>query len=215
MKLLFIGNSHTYYNGMPETVRRLFEATGQRTHVTMLAEGGKGLSYHATSPNTLFNIRCGEYDAVIVQDKASGFEEGAFRAAAAALLETAQKAESALYFFMPWITTREDAAAQSAMSDAYRNFCYANGCFFAPVGEVFARLRRTEPIETLYREDGSHATPFGSYVAAVTIFYTVTGRKRIMKVTEFDDPGVKMGFSPELCQRVHTEACRMMRLYNG
>jgi hypothetical protein len=116
---------------------------------------------------------------------------------------------------MPWVTTREDAAAQSAMSDVYRNFCYANGCFFAPVGEVFARLRRTEPVETLYREDGNHATPFGSYVAAVTIFYTVTGRKRIMKVTEFDDPGVKMGFSPELCQRVHVEACRMMRLYNG
>ncbi len=215
MKLLFIGNSHTYYNGMPEMVRRLFEATGQRTHVTMLAEGGKALSYHVTAPNTAFNIRCGEYDVVIAQDRASGFEEASFRAAAAALLEMSQKAGAALYFFMPWVTTREEKGAQNAMSEAYRSFCYANGCFFAPAGEVFLRLAKTEPIETLYREDGSHATAFGSYVAAVTIFYTITGRKRIMKVSEFDDPGVKMGFSPELCQRVHAEACRTMRLFNG
>lgn len=215
MKLLFIGNSHTYYNGLPDMVRRLFEATGQRTHVTMLAEGGKSLSYHVTAPNTIFNIRCGEYDAVIAQDRASGFEEASFRAAAAALLEQTQKADAALYFFMPWVTTREEKSVQNAMAEVYRSFCYANGCFFAPAGEVFLRLRQTEPVETLYREDGSHATLFGTYVAAVTIFYTLTGRKRIIKVAEFDDPGVKMGFSPELCQRVHAEACRTMRLFNG
>ena len=62
---------------------------------------------------------------------------------------------------------------------------------------------------------GNHATPFGSYVAATTVFYTVTGRKRILKVEEIEDPGVKMGFSTELCQLVHTEACRTMRLFNG
>lgn len=49
MKLLFIGNSHTYYNAMPDMVRKLFEATGQRTHITMIAEGGKSLSYHVSA----------------------------------------------------------------------------------------------------------------------------------------------------------------------
>ena len=32
---------------------------------------------------------------------------------------------------------------------------------------------------------------------------------------EIDDPGLAMGFPAELCQRVHTEACRTMRLFNG
>ncbi len=214
MKLLFIGNSHTYYNAMPEIVRQLFEAMGQRVHITVLAEGGKNLAFHVNSPNAMLNIRYGAYDAVIAQDKAAGFEEISFRTAAAALREQAEKVGSAFYLYMPW-TARDNRASQSAMTDVYQSFCRANKCFFAPAGEVFGRMLLTEPAENLYREDGNHATPFGSYVAAVTVFYTLTGRKRIIKVAEIEDPGKQMGFSEELCQRVHTEACRTMRLFNG
>lgn len=214
MKLLFIGNSHTYYNALPEMVMRLLEATGVKTHVTMLATGGKNLSYHATSHSVAFNIRCGGYDAVIAQDKATGFEGVAFREGAKALKDMADKANTPFYLYMPW-AARDNRRAQAAMTDIYQSFCRSNGCFFAPVGEVFGRLLQTEDADTLYREDGNHATPFGSYVAAVTIFYTITGRKRIIKVEDIEDPGLKMGFPPELCQQVHTQACRTMRLFNG
>ena len=214
MKLLFIGNSHTYYNSFPETVQRLFEATGQKLHVTMLAVGGKSLSYHATSHNVMFNVRCGGYDMVIAQERGGGFEPSAFREGAKAIKEMADKAGAGFYLYMPW-AGRDNRAAQRAMTDAYQDFSRANKCFFAPVGEVFGKLLQTEDAELLYREDGNHATPFGSYVAAVTVFYTLTGRKRILKVEDIEDPGVKMGFPAELCQRVHTQACRTMRLFNG
>lgn len=214
MKLLFIGNSHTYYNAMPDMVRQLFEATGQRVHVTMLAEGGKNLAYHTTSHNALWNIRYGGYDLVIAQDKAVGFEEASFQTGASFLKTEAEKSGAAFYLYMPW-ASRDNRAAQGAMTDAYQSFCRANKCYFAPAGEVFTRMLLTEPAERIFREDGNHATPFGSYVAAVTIFYTLTGRKRIMKVADIDDPGVRMGFDAALCQRVHTEACRTMRLFNG
>ncbi len=214
MKLLFVGNSHTYYNAMPELVRRLFEATGQKTHVTMVAEGGKTLANLVGTQNTVFNLRYGGYDMVIAQDKATGFDAAAFEGGAKALKELCDKSRTPLYFYMPW-APRDARSQQGEMTDAYSAFCRKNGCFFAPVGEVFGRMLLTEQPHSLYREDGCHATPFGSYVAAVTIFYTVTGRKRIMKVQELDDPGVAMGFPVELCQRVHTEACRTMRLFNG
>ena len=214
MKLLFIGNSHTYYNALPETVQALFAAVGQKVHITMLGVGGKNLAYHAASHNALFNIRYGGYDAVIVQDKASGFEPAAFRDGAKLLKDMADAVGSAFYLYMPW-AARDNRALQNDMTDAYQRFSRANGCFFAPTGEVFGRLLLTNPAELLYREDGNHATPFGSYVAAATVFYTVTGRKRILKVDEIEDPGVKMGFPADLCQLVHTEACRTMRLFNG
>lgn len=214
MKLLFIGNSHTYYNSMPETVLRFLEATGQKSHVTMLTEGGKGLAYHASSPNTIFNIRCGKYDAIIAQEKATGFDPISFRDNAKLLKEMAEKAGSQFFLYMPW-TGRENRAAQRPMTEAYHNFCRSTGCSFAPAGEVFSRMLLTEPADALYREDGNHATPLGSYLAAVSIFYTITGRKRIIQVGDLQDPGVAAGFPPELCQKIHTEACRMTRLYNG
>ena len=125
-----------------------------------------------------------------------------------------EKAGSAFYLYMPW-AARDNRKAQREMTDAYQNFCRANKCFFAPVGEVFGKLLLTEPAESLYREDGSHATLLGSYVAAVTIFYTVTGRKRILQLDKENSLAAELGLPLDLCQRVHTEACRIVRLFNG
>lgn len=215
MKLLFIGNSHTYYNAMPQIVQSLFAATGQKVHVTMLAAGGKTLSYHVTSQNVAFNVRYGGYDAVIAQENAGSFEPLSFRDSAKIMKDMSESAGAAFYLYMPW-TARDNRAAQKDMTDTYQRFCRENGCFFAPAGEVFAKLLTLpEAADKLYRDDGKHAALFGGYVAALTVFYTVTGRKRIIKVTDIEDPGVKMGFPAELCQLAHTEACRTMRLFNG
>ena len=215
MKLLFIGNSHTYYNAMPQMVQELFAAVGQKVHITMLAAGGKNLSYHITSQNVAFNVRYGGYDFVIAQEKAGGFEPLSFRDSAKILKDMCESAGAAFYLYMPW-TARDDRAGQRDMTDAYQRFCCENGCFFAPVGEVFSKmLTNPAAADKLYRDDNKHAALFGSYAAALTVFYTVTGRKRIMKVSEIADPGVRLGFPEELCQMAHAEACRTMRLFNG
>ena len=151
---------------------------------------------------------------MIAQDKATGFDAADMQEAAKALKDMADAAGSAFYLYMPW-AARDNRGAQAAMTDAYQDFCRANGCAFAPAGEVFGKLLQTEAAETLYREDGNHATPLGSYAAAVTVFYAITGRKRILRVVDFADPGPKMGIPTELCQRIHTEALRTVRLFNG
>ena len=213
MNLLFVGNSHTYFNTMPETVLKLLEATGQKASATMLAEGGKGLAYHVTSRLVPFAIRNGSYDAVIIQDRATGFDPAAFEEGAKALKEMADSVGIPLYLYMPW-AGRDSRAAQRTMTDAYDRFARANGCAIAPAGEVFMRILTREKPGLLYREDGNHATPFGSYLAALTIFYTLTKRKRVMNVSRLNDPGIAAGFDPKLCQRGHTEACHVSRIFN-
>ena len=214
MKLLFLGNSHTYYNSMPDIVARLLDATGVKVHVTMQTEGGKGLGYHAARADVSFNIRHGHYDFIVAQDRSAGFEIGAFREAVRLLKEHTDKASSSLCLYMPW-TARDKREAQNDMTEAYLSVAKGLGCSLAPVGEVFTRLLRTVETDLLYREDGNHTTPLGSYAAAVTIFYTVTGRKRILNVNDIKDPGAALGISPEICQKIHEEACRASRLYNG
>ena len=47
MKLLFVGNSHTYFNDMPELVARFVECTtGEHPAVTMLAYSCRDLAWH-------------------------------------------------------------------------------------------------------------------------------------------------------------------------
>jgi hypothetical protein len=214
MKLLFIGNSHTYFNDMPVMVLKLLEATGQKAHVTMITAGGKDLLFHAKRPDVLFNMRYGGYDAVIVQEKASNFSPVDFEQGALALKNLADELGLPIFFYMPW-ALRDHREQQRPMTDTYHTFCRANRCHFAPAGEVFSRLLMTESPDLLYIEDGNHATAVGSYAAAVTVFYTITGRKRIIQPETIKDPGLEAGYPLELCSKIHTEACRTTRLYNG
>ena len=46
-KVLFIGNSHTYMNDMPEIFRQMMEsATGESCDVFMLAYSARSLKWH-------------------------------------------------------------------------------------------------------------------------------------------------------------------------
>ncbi len=214
MRLLFIGNSHTYYNDMPAMVSALFTAMGQKNQITMLTAGGKNLLFHAKRADVSFNLRHGGYDAVIVQGKGAEFDETSFREGAAALKEMADSTGTPIFFYLPFAPANR-REWQRIITDAYQSFCREMECQFAPVGEVFTRMMLTEPATTLYEADNNHASKAGSYVAAVTIFYTVSGRKRILEPTTIADPGKALGFSPEFCRKVHAEACRTSRIYNG
>ena len=71
MRVLFIGNSHTYYNDLPERFRQICVSEGVPVEVTMLAHGGKGLDFHRNEPEVRFNILYGNYDWVVLQHLAS------------------------------------------------------------------------------------------------------------------------------------------------
>ena len=47
MKVLFIGNSHTFFNDMPALFAQFIQATtGEKPEVTMLAYGGRDYQWH-------------------------------------------------------------------------------------------------------------------------------------------------------------------------
>jgi len=73
MKVLFVGNSHTYFNDMPYIFAYLCAAKGVCVQPTMLTRGGECLENHAKSEQVLFNIRYGEYDLCVLQEVESAF----------------------------------------------------------------------------------------------------------------------------------------------
>ncbi len=51
LRLLFIGNSHTYYNDMPLMAAKKARAAGYDCEVTMIAHGGWFLAQHVAEPD--------------------------------------------------------------------------------------------------------------------------------------------------------------------
>lgn len=70
MRVLFIGNSHTYFNDMPQIFAEICRRNGIGTDVTMITHGGMGWDFHEKEPEVRFNIRYGGYDAVVLQHTA-------------------------------------------------------------------------------------------------------------------------------------------------
>ncbi|HHT54730.1 MAG TPA: SGNH/GDSL hydrolase family protein [Clostridiales bacterium] len=214
IRILFIGNSHTYYNNMPKLAKELFASAGIRAEVTMQTEGGKGLLYHCDRRDVIFNIIYGGYDYVVLQDIAKTFDyanfvEGAEKIKANAL----DKSTAKPVFYMIW-AHRDKKALQREITAAYVEVAGRFDALLAPAGEVWHRLLRKNKSLPLYCDDGNHATKLGSYLAATTIFYAITRRARTLRITPDGQPHASLELDYELCRRIHRLACHTAKKYN-
>ncbi len=173
MKVLFIGNSHTYFNDMPALFKALCSQRGVEAHVTMLTKGGMGLDYHAKQEQTLFNIRYGEYDWVVLQHTAHPMGDlDAMHEAAVFLTGKIREAGSRPVFYQTW-AKKGDEAFQSTMSGVYNQLGEELNVPVAPVGDRWQQFRAGHPDVELFWKDGEHASPEGSALAARVIFETI------------------------------------------
>ena len=71
-KILFIGNSHTYFNDMAGMFAQLCAAHPDigPVHIAQLTHGGVSLCWHRDEPEARFNIQYGGYDYVVLQQAA-------------------------------------------------------------------------------------------------------------------------------------------------
>ena len=69
MDILFVGNSHTFFNDMPRTFAGLWAAqTGEKTRPIMLCHGGKAFSWHLKEYFELrYDLLFGGFDYAVFQ----------------------------------------------------------------------------------------------------------------------------------------------------
>ena len=171
--ILFIGNSHTYYNDMPLMVKRRAEEEGYDCRVTMLAHPNWFLSQHAEEPEACFNILYGNYDYVVLQEHAHPFgPEKEFLDAAVALNRMIREAGSTPVIYECW-ARKNEPEMQEPMNRAHRLAAEEIGALIAPVGENWWVYKESWPNLEMYDEDGAHASRAGSDFAAKLIWETI------------------------------------------
>ena len=73
MKILFIGNSHTFVHYVPARFVQFCRDHGVQAEAVMLTHPGMGLDWHLKQSQTYYNLMCGGYDAVVLQHNAHPF----------------------------------------------------------------------------------------------------------------------------------------------
>ena len=212
MRVLFLGNSHTYFNDMPHSFAELWNgAFGEKPEVTMLAYSNRSLQWHSDEYFALrFNLLYGGFDVCIIQQCAHpfpGYE--VTRDGIGTILRLCRKAGVKPFLFMPWCEQRFPEN-QEKITSALRRLAEEEHIGTVPVGEVWQEFQRREPSVSLYWQDGEHASVVGDYLIAVTACMAVSGKTDIALSRNAHDftRGAPIEFEhPAVCEDIEETLC--------
>ena len=70
-RILFLGNSYTYYNGIPSLISDMALRQGKNVVVTQITKGGNLLEEYASSEMVKETIEKGAFDFVVLQEQST------------------------------------------------------------------------------------------------------------------------------------------------
>ena len=192
MKVLFIGNSYTYFNDMPETIfAAKAEAAGYDCRVMSITRGGWYLSRYADPENIEGKrlrdvIKDKHFDVVVLQDQSCNpaiNTEGFLESVGKMKALLADKVDH-FVLYATWgrkvgSPDLENMGMTSAemtekLANAYATAGETYGMHVAHVGKAFAAYIAANPDAELYNADMTHPSYLGSQVAAQTILETIS-----------------------------------------
>jgi hypothetical protein len=188
-RVLFVGNSYTYVNDLPNTFARLAVAGGRNVEAGMVANGGETLAQHAAAAETLDKIASVPWSFVVLQEQSETPATSAGRSSmmypATRTLAAKVQADGAQpMFFMTWAHRDGTSATgagnyesmQLAIDEGYNGIAHELRLPVAPVGFTWFTVRRQHPEISMWQDDGSHPTASGTYLAAC-VFYAAIFRQ--------------------------------------
>ncbi len=193
-RVLFLGNSYTYYNNLPQLLADMALSAGDTLVFDSNTPGGYTLQGHSTNATSLQKIAQGNWDYVVLQEQSqlpsfpiNQVQSDCFPYAAFldSLINDANSCTQTM-FYMTWGRENGDASncatwppvctyqgMDSLLRLRYDQMAVDNEAELSPVGALWRYLRDSIGGVQLYDADGSHPSLAGSYAAACSFYATI------------------------------------------
>ncbi len=204
VRVLFIGNSYTYFNNLPVMLERVAASVTppRRIETKMVVEGGATLRRLWEQKKALGVIQNEQWDYVVLQEQSTlGVNfmiEGVNRITDYAEFHKsvrrfdeairARGAKTVLY--ATWARKEATEQDQAMLDYAYVSIAKELHALVAPVGIVWQAVRKAKPDLELYNRDGSHPSPAGTYLAASCFLATLLNVDPTGAAAEITGPAV-------------------------
>ncbi|MCH5222795.1 MAG: SGNH/GDSL hydrolase family protein [Muribaculaceae bacterium] len=193
VRILWIGNSFTFYNDVPKMVEDMARLNGVPVSTTRILKGGESFKGHLQNPELIKQLEKGMWDYVVMQEFSST-PAYSTKYVAENIMPYAAEIDSLAKKFSPEVETiyymtwghkngnvrqtdypLDDTyeSMQDRISTTYIDMAYENGGLVAPVGIAWKNVRTQYPEIELYIEDNFHPSLAGSYLAALTLMATM------------------------------------------
>jgi hypothetical protein len=178
-RILFIGNSLTYGNNLPDIVQALAQSRKKSLLTDAVTLGGASLEDHWNDGKARRAVARGGWSVVVLQQGPSATEGrpilleygGRFSA-------EIHKVKAAPAYYMVWPASNR-MFDFDGVSESYRMAAEQDNGYCFPVGEAWRAAWRLDPNMPLYSGDGFHPTPEASYLAALVMVQMLTGESPI------------------------------------
>lgn len=231
-KVLFVGNSYTYVNNLPQLVYSIALAAGDSITYDSYTIGGYTFKNHFQDVQCLAKINSQSWNYVVLQAQSQepSFSDGQVMAQTypfARKLDSAAKANNAccnVVFYETWGRKLGDqgncpnfppvctyTGMQNRLRKWYKIFADSSNATMAPVGEAWRASIANTPTLELYDPDQSHPSLAGSYLAAC-VFYETLFQRSVLSNTF--NPGLAAGTLSFLQQTAHNVLRDSLSVWN-
>jgi hypothetical protein len=178
IRVLFIGNSFTYYNDLPKMVAELAEAVGQQPlHYESETPGGYTLERHWQDRKAVPRIQSGHWDFVVLQDQSEMplLRRDAMVEYGKKFDAEIKKQQAKTILYETW-ALQNKPDQQTAISKAYEGLSRELNARLAPVGNAWQTALGSDKNLVLHDNDWKHPNATGTYLAACVFYSTFYGK---------------------------------------
>ncbi len=187
LKVLFVGNSYTYFWNLSQTVEELSKNQGIPLIARNSTAGGVSLKDHWIGRMKLESrkvITESDWDVVVLQnhsrsaiDSLEDFIDYGNR-----FIKLVKSTGAKPVLYETW--AREyNPLMQEKVSKAYNDLAQINEIEIVPVGSIWKMARELRSGLQLFDQDGSHPSPLGTYLNAC-IFYSSLNKQKSLGLPE-------------------------------
>ena len=217
-KVLFVGNSYTYFWNLPQTVQAMAKEKGISLTTRQTTAGGSHWGHHWRGDRQLKTVSILEennFDAVVLQNHSMSTinRVDSMYHFGQRLVNLAKKKEAQIYLYMTW--AREwNPYMQATITEEYIKLAGKLNARIVPVGPAWERARQLRPGFPLYDDDGSHPSPLGTYLTACVFYGIFTNQTPVglpNRLVSTDKDGEKLYLTIQsrenalFCQKVAEE----------
>ena len=186
-KILFIGNSFTYWRGgLDQHLKILSEAMspplGYQTKA--ITRGGASLKVMWKKTSAVKEIKKGKYDIVILQEDIPETSVESFRIYSKKFVDLVRETGARPILFMAWDYERLNWISMDEIANAHLEVSRKLKVEVAPVGVSWALSKKRQPDLNMYISDAEHPSVAGMYLSLLVIESTISGKSPLTRSTE-------------------------------
>lgn len=177
LDVLFVGNSYTYYENMPQIISIISDSTKTKLITKKSIYGGVSLSDHwhgLKGLKTKEIIEKGNFDIVVLQEQSMGAinNPDSLLKYAKFFCNFIKENGAKPYLYNTW--AREKVPQyQETINKVYLEASAENEAKIVPVGQAWALAKQLRPEIVLYDADGSHPSKMGTFLTACIFVVTI------------------------------------------